>query len=88
MAKGIKLTPQTWVEEAREGAVVLYYIWSGAQTPVEVDSIVVNLYRKPADDLLARLQSAFPHVHRIGDCLVPRKVDDAIFDGELVGRTL
>jgi len=43
---------------------------------------------KADDELYLALKDAHPNVHRIGDCLAPRKLDHAIYEGELAGREL
>ena len=42
-----------------------------------------------ADDaLFHELAAVLPNVHQIGDCVAPRKLDHAIYEGELAGREL
>ncbi len=85
--KGIKLSPQKFVESVREGTAAVYNIWDGSQTAVAVDSIILNMGRTP-DALFDALNDRLPSVHRIGDCLAPRNVDEAIYEGEELGRAL
>ena len=37
---------------------------------------------------LLRAQGRGRELHRIGDCVAPRKLDHAIYEGELAGREL
>ena len=43
---------------------------------------------KANDELYLALKGEAENVHRIGDCLAPRKLDHAIYEGELAGREL
>ena len=44
---------------------------------------LVNLY-----GALCALEGKVPVLHRIGDCLAPRQLDQAIYEGELAGREI
>ena len=44
-----------------------------------------NLVR---DELYRELRDTGVELHRIGDCLAPRKLDNAIWDGYHLGRSL
>jgi 2,4-dienoyl-CoA reductase-like NADH-dependent reductase (Old Yellow Enzyme family) len=43
---------------------------------------------KANDDLYFALKGRIDNLHRIGDCVAPRKLDHAIYEGELAGREL
>ena len=43
---------------------------------------------KANDELYFALKGTVENLHRIGDCLAPRKLDHAIYEGELAGREL
>ena len=43
---------------------------------------------KANDELYLALTGRVPNLHRIGDCVAPRKLDHAIYEGELAGREL
>ncbi|MBB4685252.1 hypothetical protein [Amycolatopsis jiangsuensis] len=44
---------------------------------------------RTADDVLYHeLRATGRTVHRIGNCVAPRKIDHAIYEGELAGREL
>jgi hypothetical protein len=58
------------------------------QTRTEVDSVVLSTPAKANDELYFALKGRVPDLHRIGDCLTPRQVDSAIYEGEMVGRSI
>jgi 2,4-dienoyl-CoA reductase (NADPH2) len=82
-ALGIRLTTDTLV---RPGPTLVHHL-TGRTSTREVDAVVAAVPPEPADELWATLRGR-PGVHRIGDCLAPRRMDAAIRDGERVGMFL
>jgi mycofactocin system FadH/OYE family oxidoreductase 2 len=74
----------------REGSTVLELLHhpTGRRSEVSCDWVVCALPQAPDDCLWAVLQAAPFPVHRIGDCLAPRRVDAAIREGERVAAAL
>ena len=52
------------------------------------DILVLVTGQKASDELYFALKGGTANLHRIGDCLAPRKLDHAIYEGELAGREL
>ncbi|MDT7634142.1 MAG: hypothetical protein QOI50_6072, partial [Pseudonocardiales bacterium] len=52
----------------------------------ELDAVVCALPGEPEDQLWRELGAAGPLVHRVGDCLAPRRLDAAIIEGDRVAR--
>ena len=52
------------------------------------DWIVCAVQQRPDDELWQSLAEADFEVRRIGDCVVPRRADAAIFEGAEVGASL
>jgi hypothetical protein len=64
-------------------------MYTGAAGSVEgVDTVVLAAGQKANDELYFALKGTVANLHRIGDCLAPRKLDHAIYEGELAGRAL
>lgn len=84
-AAGVTLTPQHVVGAVTEEGAVLTRAWDGASRTLPVDSIVTVMLRDPENSLLAELEAEF-EVTSIGDCVAPRRVDEAIYEGEIAGR--
>jgi 2,4-dienoyl-CoA reductase-like NADH-dependent reductase (Old Yellow Enzyme family) len=88
---GVRLTSQAYLETIDADSVSIASIW-GEHPPrtVPADTVILTQLRV-ADDGLHRglkAQGAPYELHAIGDCLAPREVDDAIYDGHAVGREL
>jgi mycofactocin system FadH/OYE family oxidoreductase 2 len=52
------------------------------------DSIVLAMGQQVDDDLYMSLKGTGPMIYRIGDCVSPRKVDMAIWEGHKLGREI
>jgi 2,4-dienoyl-CoA reductase-like NADH-dependent reductase (Old Yellow Enzyme family)/thioredoxin reductase len=88
VAAGVTLAPQSFVEEIRAGSATVADMWGRASHEVDADTVIMNLGRSPEMALYEALADYGDAVVRIGDCLVPREVDDAIYEGERTGRTI
>ena len=86
-AAGVTLTPQHVVGAVTAEGAVLTQAWDGQSRTVPVDSIVTVMLRDPETSLLAGLKAEF-EVIEIGDCVAPRRVDEAIYEGEMAGRAI
>ncbi|MTD52982.1 oxidoreductase [Amycolatopsis pithecellobii] len=84
-AAGVVLSPQHAVVQVTPDGAVLVRIWDGQQRVARVDSIVTVAMRAPEESLAGELRGRFP-LTQIGDCSAPRRVDEAIYEGELAGR--
>lgn len=93
LTKGVDFTPDIAVMEiageAGEKVVKGFNVysniwdqWSG------FDSVVMAMGQDVDDDLYFSLKGKVKELHRIGDCVAPRKVDMAIWEGHQVGRTI
>ncbi len=54
----------------------------------EADSVVLSMGNQVNDELYFTLKGKVHELHRVGDCVAPRKVDMAILEGHALGRTL
>ncbi len=82
-------TPTSWVRRIEPGQVIAYHTlagWEFAIAPVE--TVVLALPALPEDGLYRALKGrpGRYELHRIGDCLSPRHIDSAIYEGQRIGR--
>jgi 2,4-dienoyl-CoA reductase (NADPH2) len=77
----------TGVTAADRPAVRLLHSTGAAEERV-VDWVVVATHAVPADELWHELKGGDVEVHRIGDCVAPRRVHAATVEGERVGAAL
>ncbi|MFD1564565.1 FAD-dependent oxidoreductase [Haloarchaeobius amylolyticus] len=68
----------------------LLNVYSQDVEPRAADALVVAERRESRNGLAAALRDRFDDdsVHRIGDCVAPRLIDTAIYDGEMLAREL
>lgn len=85
--RGIKAHLGTQVKEIKGDRVVL--LCSGKESSIEgVDTIIWATGARANDSLYFDLKGKVKELHRIGDCVAPRWVDFAIWEGEQVGRAI
>lgn len=88
-SQGLTYTLNAWVSQVRDGDVDIFNLYTGdEQTLSGFDSIVLAVRHLPVDALYHQLKAVLPNVHRVGDAVVPRKTDHAIFEGFLAGREI
>lgn len=85
---GVVFSPATTAERLAGTTLELRGIWGGTRT-AEADTLVLALQRTPDDALYRTLVGASTlDIHRIGDCVTPRAMSDALYEAEELGRRL
>lgn len=86
---GVKILTKTELVEILEEGVILKdrderrtFAYAGA------DSVICALGLQPCDGLVAGLKDKVPEVYAIGDCVEPRKVLNAIWEGYRFARLI
>lgn len=86
---GATITAQHYIADIGGGEATVASVWGGSEHRTPLDSIVLNMGRSPVRTLFDDLRGRYDgELHRIGDCLAPRHVDEAFYEGEKVGRAL
>jgi hypothetical protein len=89
LGKGLVYRLNSWASAIGDNAVTVFNLYTGVEEKLEgVDSIVLATGPKANDELYFALKGSVPNLHRIGDCVAPRKLDHAIYEGYLAGREL
>ena len=87
--KGLQYHVNSWATELSGSALTMINLYTGAETPLEgVDTLVLVTCREASEDLYFALKGQVENLHRIGDCVAPRRLDHAIYEGYLAGREL
>jgi mycofactocin system FadH/OYE family oxidoreductase 2 len=87
LGKGLDYRLNAWAAAVDGDAVTIFNLYTGAQERIEgVDTVVLATGPIANDGLYRALKPHVADLHRIGDCLAPRKLDHAIYEGELAGR--
>jgi mycofactocin system FadH/OYE family oxidoreductase 2 len=89
MKKGVTFTADFAVMEIRGAEVRGFNVYSNEwETFKGYDSVVVAMGNQVEDSLYHALKGRVRELHRIGDCVAPRKVDMAIYEGYTVGKRI
>jgi len=87
--QGIELITDSIIRSINENSVTIFNHYSGKETILkEIDTVVLVTQPAAREDLYHELKGKVSELYRIGDCLAPRRVEHAIFDGFRVGRTI
>jgi mycofactocin system FadH/OYE family oxidoreductase 2 len=89
LGKGLEYRLNSWASGIDGNRVAVFNLYTGGADAIAgVDTVVLATGQKAADELYLALKGSVESLHRIGDCLAPRKLDHAIYEGELAGREL
>ena len=86
---GIVCTPNHSVLSIEDGVVTALHNYSGQiRAFPKADTVVLAIHRRADDGLYHALKGSVPELHRIGDCVAPRRAHAAIIEGEKAGRAV
>jgi hypothetical protein len=85
---GVTIRTQSFVERIEPGRVTVADAWTGGTQQTAADSVVLVMTRRSDDVLYRLLRERGSIAVRIGDCVAPREVDDATYEGTRCGLTL
>jgi mycofactocin system FadH/OYE family oxidoreductase 2 len=93
LQKGVTFTPDIAVievgGEAGAKTVKGFNVYSNVWNEWgPYDSLVLAMGQQVDEDLYMSLKGKVPELYRIGDCVAPRKVDMAIWEGHKIGREI
>ena len=87
LQKGVTFTPDFAVMEIDGTAVKGFNVYSNEWATIAgYDSVVAVLGNDADDGLYFALKGRVRELHRVGDCVAPRRVDSAILEGYLAGK--
>ena len=88
-SKGLAYHLNSWVSEITRDSVSMYDLYSGHVAVMEdIDTVVLVTGRIADDSLYKELKGRIARLYRIGDCVAPRSLDHAIYEGFVAGREL
>ncbi|MCL5961183.1 MAG: FAD-dependent oxidoreductase [Chloroflexi bacterium] len=80
--KKIGMRPHHVLKEIQGNTVILENIFSFERHSVDgVDTVVLAMGQLPNDGLYKALKGKVAELYRVGDCVVPRTVEEAIYEG-------
>lgn len=87
--KGIRMITSSEVLAVDGDSVHIRHLYTRQEQRLEgIDTVVWVAGRRANDELYFALKGKVPELYRVGDCVAPRSIEYAIWEGELVGRAL
>ena len=83
---GIQLTPRTTVVRIEPGRVIVVDRFAEGERALPADVVVLGTYERPSQELYQALKGRVPRLFRVGDCVAPRRLEQAILEGRQVGE--
>ncbi len=89
LQKGVTFLPDVRIDRISGDVVEGRDIYTNEILRFEgYDNIILDMGNVPEDDLYFKLKGKVKEIHRIGDCVAPRGIHMAIFEGNRVGSRL
>ncbi len=85
-AHGVIITPHTTVVRIEPGQVIVVDRFAEGERALPADAVVLGTYERPSQELYMALKERVPRLFRIGDCVAPRRIEQAILEGRQVGE--
>jgi pyruvate/2-oxoglutarate dehydrogenase complex dihydrolipoamide dehydrogenase (E3) component len=89
LRKGLRYRLNAWAKRIEPGVVVIYDLYTDEEETLGgVGTVVLGTGRRAQDGLYFSVKDVGVDVHRIGDCVAPRSLDHAIYEGYVAGREM
>jgi len=89
LARGVRLTANHFLASLGPNSATIINNYTGQPRQLEQLALAVMAIPQTANDALyQQLQGKVKRLFRVGDCLAPRRVEQAILDGERAARAL
>jgi NADPH-dependent 2,4-dienoyl-CoA reductase/sulfur reductase-like enzyme len=89
VAGKVKLTPNAFVKSFIGKRVVVCHLHTMEEEGIEpVDSLIMTTSKESCNALLNEWKSTMEEVYAVGDCVSPRGLGEAVYDGHRVGRVI
>ncbi len=85
---GVAIVTSSYVDRIEPRAIVLSDVWGRGTRELPADTVVLSMLRSSDDALFQALSADGLDVRRVGDCVAPREVDDAMLEGVREGFAL
>ncbi len=82
---GVVMTPHTSVVRIEPGQVIVRDRFALGERALPADLVVLGVYEQPDQDLYFALKGRLTRLRRAGDCVTPRRIEQAIAEGRQAG---
>jgi len=80
--------PHTTVIRIEPGQVIVADRFIEGERAITTDAVVLGTYERPSQTLYHTLKGKIPRLFRIGDCVAPRRIEQAIMEGRHIAEQL
>lgn len=88
-SKGVVFSPNTLLTQISGNTLTVLDIFTNTpRTIANVDTVVLAAGNRVEDQLYKSLKGHVKELHRVGDCVAPRRALEAIYEGYNLGREL
>ena len=89
-SRGVKFVGDSYLRKVTADSVTYYNIYSNEETTVDSEQTYFVSWPKSEDELLREFSksAAQTQVYSIGDCVSPRSVEEAVFEGHKLAREI
>ncbi len=84
----VTFIPHTTVVRIESGQVIVTDRFIEGERSIATDAVVLGTYERPSQDLYYALKGRVTRLFRIGDCVAPRRIEQAILEGQHIGEQL
>lgn len=78
--------PHTTVVRIEPEQVIVTDRFAEGERTIAADAVILGTYERPSQELYTTLKGKVPRLFRIGDCVAPRRIEQAIMEGRQVGE--
>jgi mycofactocin system FadH/OYE family oxidoreductase 2 len=86
MASGVVMTTHTSMVRIEPGKVIVSDRFVAGEREIPADVVVLGVYEQPSQDVYYALKGHVPRLFRAGDCVAPRRIEQAIAEGRQIGE--
>ena len=86
--RGVVFSPMTLVEEITPASVRVRNAYSETARELPADCVVLVTGAQANDGLYRRLKGRVGRLHVIGDAVAPRRIDQAVYEGDRAARVV
>lgn len=86
--KGVKRISEFEVKKVGSGTVTIRNIFTEMDQELEADTLVTSYWRSSDTTLFDALEGKVKELYKVGDCISPRRVIDAIHEGYKIGMEI
>ncbi|MBI3967667.1 MAG: hypothetical protein HY329_18675 [Chloroflexi bacterium] len=86
---GVRFRPLTAVAHVDGERVTVKHVFTNARDTIQgVEAVVAAMAPRASDALFHALQDQVEQLHLIGDAVAPRGIEEAVYEGQKVGREI